>query len=103
MTKIILTSITLAVFAMTSQTAMANNGINVEKIFSKKCKMCHSLTKNKMGPAFKSMNQDPKVLLSAIADGRKMMPKFNKKLSSDEITAMVSFIQSQQVANPCAK
>jgi len=103
MTKIILRSITLAVFALTSQTAMANNGINVEKIFSQKCKMCHSLTEQKMGPAFKSMNQDPKVLLSTITDGRKMMPKFNKKLSSDEITAMVSFIQAQQVVNPCAK
>jgi len=103
MKKTILASITLALFALTSQTAMANNGINVEKIFSQKCKMCHSLTKKKMGPAFKSMSQDPKALLSAIADGRKMMPKFNKKLSSDEITAMVSFIQAQQVVNPCAK
>jgi len=95
MTKKILASITLAVFAMTSQTAMANDGINVEKIFSKKCKMCHSLTKKKFGPAFKSMNQDSKVLLSTITNGRKMMPKFNKKLSSDEIAAMVSFIQAQ--------
>jgi len=103
MTKTILASITLAVFSMTSQTAMANSDINVEKIFSKKCKMCHSLTKKKMGPAFKDMSNDSEVLLSAITSGRKAMPKFNKKLSSDEITAMVSFIQSQKVANPCAK
>jgi len=104
MEKTILASVTIAVFAMSSQVAMANDDINVEKIFSKKCKMCHSLTKKKMGPSFTSMTQDGEVLLSAIADGRKAMPKFNKKLSSDEIAAMVSFIQSQQVANnPCAK
>jgi len=103
MTKTILASITLAVFAMTSQTAMASDGINAEKIFSKKCKMCHSLTKKKMGPAFKDMNKDPEVLLSTITNGRKPMPSFKKKLSSDEITAMVSFIQAQQAANPCAK
>ncbi len=99
----ILASISIAVFAMTSQTAMASDGINAEKIFSKKCKTCHSLTKKKFGPAFKDMNKDSEVLLSAITNGRKSMPKFNKKLSSDEITAMVSFIQAQKVANPCAK
>ena len=103
MKKTILASVTLAAFSMASQTAMANDGINAEKIFSKKCKMCHSLTKKKMGPAFNSMNNDPAVLLAAITDGRKSMPKFNKKLSSDEIAAMVSFIQSQKGANPCAK
>jgi mono/diheme cytochrome c family protein len=31
------------------------------------------------------------------------MPSFKKKLSSDEITAMVSFVQAQKVVNPCAK
>jgi len=103
MTKTILASITLAVFAMTSQTTMANDGINAEKIFSKKCKTCHSLSKKKFGPAFKDMNNNAEVLLTTITNGRKSMPKFNKKLSSDEIAAMVSFIQAQQVANPCAK
>ncbi|MDQ6967154.1 MAG: c-type cytochrome [Mariprofundaceae bacterium] len=95
MKKTIAASITLAVFALTSQTAMAGNDINAKKIFSKKCKMCHSLTRKKFGPAFKDMNKDPEVLLTTITNGRKAMPKFNKKLSSDEIAAMVSFIQSQ--------
>jgi len=103
MTKTILTSITLAVFAMTSQTAMANDGINAEKIFSKKCNMCHSLNIKKFGHAFKAMHSDPAVLLTTITNGRKSMPSFKKKLSSDEITAMVSFIQAQKVVNPCAK
>jgi len=95
MKKTILASITLAVFAMASQTAVANDGIDTKKIFSKKCKMCHSLEKKKFGPAFKDMTSDSAVLLETITNGRKAMPKFNKKLSSDEITAMVSFIQAQ--------
>jgi len=103
MKKTILTTLTLAAFAMASQTAVANDGINAENIFSQNCKMCHSLTKKKFGPAFKNMNKDPKVLLTTITNGRKVMPSFKKKLSSDEIAAMVSFIQAQQAANPCAK
>ncbi|MDQ6974298.1 MAG: cytochrome c [Mariprofundaceae bacterium] len=95
MKKVILTSMTLAFLGMTSSAAMASSDINAKKIFSKKCKMCHSLTKKKMGPAFKDMNKDATILLAAITNGRKMMPKFKKKLSSDEIAAMVSFIQAQ--------
>jgi cytochrome c551/c552 len=91
-----------ACFGLTSQIAMAE--VNAEKIFSSKCKMCHKIDKKKVGPAFKDMNTDPAVLKAAIADGRKMMPKFSKKLSGEEIDAMVSFIQSKQpaAANPCA-
>ncbi len=95
MKKTILASVSIAVFAMISQTAMADNNIDAKKIFSQKCKNCHSLTKKKFGPAFKDMNKDPTVLLTTITNGRKAMPKFNKKLSSDEIAAMVSFIQAQ--------
>jgi len=103
MKKTITASIALAAFALLSQSAFASDDINVEKIFSSKCKMCHSLDTKKTGPAFKDMNKDVSVLLSTITDGRKMMPKFNKKLSSEEIHAMVGFIQSQQGMNPCAK
>ncbi|MDQ6991347.1 MAG: cytochrome c [Mariprofundaceae bacterium] len=98
MKKIILTSMALAFLGMTSSAAMASDDINAKKIFSKKCKMCHSLTKKKVGPAFKDMNKDSSILLSTITDGRKgtMMKSYKKKLSSDEIAAMVSFIQVQQ-------
>jgi len=96
MKRTITASIALAAFTLMSQTAFASDGINIEKIFSAKCKMCHSLDRKKVGPAFKDMNKDASVLLSAITDGRKMMPKFNKKLSSEEINAMVAFIQSHQ-------
>jgi len=91
-----------ACFGLTSQVAMAE--VDVDKIYSKKCKMCHKIDKKKVGPAFKDMNSDPAVLKAAITDGRKMMPKFKKKLSGEEIDAMVAFIQSKQpaAANPCA-
>ncbi len=90
-----------ACFGLTSQIAMAE--VNAEKIYGSKCKMCHKFDKKKVGPAFKDMNKDPAVLKATITDGRKMMPKFGKKLTSEEIDAMVVFIQSKQAAaNPCA-
>jgi len=90
-----------ACFALTSQVAMAE--INAEKIYSSKCKMCHKIDKKKVGPGFAMMNADPAVLKTTIANGRKMMPKFKRKLNEEQIDAMVAFIQSKQsAANPCA-
>jgi len=91
-----------ACFGLTSQIAMAE--VNAEHIFKKKCSMCHKIDKKKIGPAFKDMKSDPAVLKTTITNGRKMMPKFGKKLTGEEIDAMVAFIQSKQpAANPCAK
>jgi len=108
MKKIYLVLVTAACFGLNSQIAMAE--VDVDKIYSKKCKMCHKIDKKKVGPAFKDMNKDPAVLRTIIANGRKMMPKFSKKLSGEEIDAMVVFIQSKQpkaspctANNPCAK
>ncbi|EAU55578.1 c-type cytochrome [Mariprofundus ferrooxydans] len=83
-----------ACFGLTSQVAMAE--VNVEKIYSSKCKMCHKIDKKKVGPGFAMMNSDASVLKEAITNGRKMMPKFSSKLSEEEIDAMVAFIQSKQ-------
>ena len=101
MRKIYITLATLGSLGIVSQSALAE--INPEMIFKKKCKMCHSIDKKKVGPAFKDMNKDPAVLKTTITHGRKMMPKFSKKLSEEEINAMVDFIQSKQPAtrNPC--
>ncbi len=102
MKKIYMILAVAACLGLTTQVAMAE--VNVEKIYKAKCKMCHKFDKKKMGPAFKDMNKDPVVLKAAITDGRKMMPKFGKKLSGEEIDAMVAFIRSKQsTANPCAK
>jgi len=42
------------------------------------------------------MNSDAEALRSAIADGKKRMPKFGGKFSAEEIDALVVFIQAQK-------
>ncbi len=80
--------------------------VDGEKIFKKKCAMCHKVDKKKMGPALKDMNPDVDVLKQTVIQGRKMMPAFGKKLSAEEIDAVVAFIASKnpnaKSANPCA-
>lgn len=96
-----------ACFGLTSQVAMAE--VDGAKVFKSKCKMCHKVDKKKVGPALKDMNTDPAVLKETITNGRKMMPKFGKKLNEEKIDALVAFIKSKQPAaeqgenNPCAK
>ncbi len=84
-----------ALCVVAAQPALAGD-IDAGKIYKQKCKMCHKFDRKKMGPAFKDMNRDPAVLKSVITNGRRMMPKFGKKLSAEEIEAMVKFIQSKQ-------
>jgi len=83
-----------ACFGLSSQIAMAE--IDAEKIYSNTCKMCHKIDKKKIGPAFSKMNSDPAVLKATITNGRKMMPKFGKKLGEEKIDAMVAFIKETQ-------
>jgi len=42
------------------------------------------------------MNKDSKVLKATIENGHRSMPRFGKKLSAEEIDAMVTFIRSNQ-------
>ena len=79
--------------APAAQAASAADG---EKIYKKRCKMCHALDRKKVGPAFKDMNRDPEVLRTTITNGRKVMPAWGKKLSKDEIDSLVMFIQKVQ-------
>ncbi len=94
MKKTIAVMIAAAAFGLTSQVAMAE--VDGAKVFSKKCKMCHKIDKKKVGPAVKDMSSDPAVLKQVISEGRKMMPKFGKKLNAEEIDAVVAFIKSNQ-------
>ncbi|MDQ6951325.1 MAG: c-type cytochrome [Mariprofundales bacterium] len=95
MKKTILSLATVAFCAAIAQPAMADD-IDVGKIFSKRCKMCHSFDHRKVGPAFKDMHKDPAVLKATMIHGRKMMPKWGSRLSAAEIDAMVAFIISKQ-------
>jgi len=42
------------------------------------------------------MTTDAAALKTTIIDGRKMMPTYGKKLSGEQIDALVAFIQSNQ-------
>lgn len=88
---------TLAVAAFLAQPALASDMPDGAKIFSQKCKMCHALDRKKVGPAVKMMNADAEVLRTTITDGKKRMPKFGKKLSSEQIDALVLYIQAQKI------
>jgi len=93
--------VALAIVGLLGTPAMASDIPDGEKIFNKKCKMCHKIDKKKIGPAVKAMNQDAEVLRSAITNGRKSMPKYSGKLSAGEIDAVVVYLREKQ-GNPCA-
>ncbi|MDT8375909.1 MAG: cytochrome c [Mariprofundaceae bacterium] len=86
----------IAVAGMAGTPAIASDAPDGAKIFGKKCSMCHKIDKQKVGPAVKAMNQDPEMLRSVIANGKKMMPKYSGKLSTDEIDAVVTYLKEQQ-------
>ncbi len=73
-----------------------------QSIFNSKCHMCHFFEANFIGPAFKNMSHDPQYLKNTITHGRGMMPAWKKKLSEQEIDAMVRFIRSKQTDQPQA-
>ncbi len=79
--------------------AMASDSIDGAKLFSKKCKMCHSVDKKKTGPALKSMHQDASVLQDVITNGsskKRMMKAYGEKFSPGQIEALVGYIKSVQ-------
>ena len=102
MNKALALLLVTACSALTVQPVMADT--DTERLFKKKCSICHKVDKKGMGPAVMKMNTDTAVLQSAIADGRNAMPAFEEKLGDEEINALVSYIQSKQpTLNPCAK
>jgi len=95
MKKTIAMMIAAAFFGLSAQSAMASD-IDAAKLFNKKCKMCHKIDAKKVGPAVNAMSTDEATLKAVITDGRKMMPTYGKKLSGEEIDALVAFIKSNQ-------
>jgi len=97
MKKMIAMMITAAFFGLASQSALADGNVDAAKLFSSKCKMCHSIDKKKTGPAVRNMSTDAEVLKTAFTTNRvKMMKGVNKKLSEADVDALVVFIQSNQ-------
>ncbi len=93
MIQVMAASAALAFFATPAFSSDAADGA---KLFNKKCKMCHAVDKKKVGPAVQSMSADAEVLRAVITHGRKRMPKFGSKLSSEQIDALVAYIQSMK-------
>lgn len=99
MKKLLQAIMVLTFFGFTTAPVMASGDIDGVKLFSKKCKMCHAMSKNKTGPALTAMNQDEAVLRNVITNGsskKKMMKAYGKKLSSEQIDSLVSYIRSVQ-------
>jgi mono/diheme cytochrome c family protein len=89
----------LALLGFTTSPLLASDSIDGKKLFSKKCKMCHSVSKNKTGPALIAMNQGESVLRNVITNGsskKKMMKAYGKKFSPEQIDALVGYIRSVQ-------
>jgi len=94
MKKLVIPAIVFAVSGIYIQPGIAE--VNAAHIFKKKCALCHTLSGKGFAPPFSHMNKDPKVLKATIENGRRSMPQFGKKLSAEEIDAMVTFIRSNQ-------
>ncbi len=87
----------LAMLPAGAQLALAGDDAEAgKKLFKKKCAMCHKVDRKKVGPALKAMNTDPEALKATIANGRKMMPAFGKKLDAEQIDALVAYIRATQ-------
>jgi len=97
MNKIFVLTMTAALAALAAQPAMA--GEDGAKIFKSKCAMCHALDKKKFGPAVRDMNADNAVLKETVTNGRKSMPKFGKKLSAEQIDAVVEYLAAHRGSN----
>jgi len=100
MKKVIILFAAIACLSASATLAMA--APDGAEIYVKRCKMCHDLEKKKMAVAVKAMTSSPEEMSKMIVNGRKMMPKFEGKLSAEEIDAVVAYFQSQMAANPCA-
>jgi len=81
---------------LTTQTAVA--APDGATIFKQKCAMCHAIDRKKVGIAVKDMNKDAAVLKDVVTNGRPktMMKSFSKKLSPEDIDAVVAYLVSQE-------
>ncbi len=67
-----------------------------EKLFKKKCALCHAVAKKKLGPAVNAMSPKAGILRQVIFAGKKSMPAYGKKLTEAQIDALVKYIIANQ-------
>ncbi|MCF6325039.1 MAG: cytochrome c [Gammaproteobacteria bacterium] len=81
-------------FSMASFTVAAE--LAGEALFKKKCSLCHSIEKKKLGPAIKTMSSEAETLRAVILKGKGMMPGFDGKLTSAQIDSLVEYLLVNQ-------
>ncbi len=86
----------VSVFFILSFSSSISAKSNGEVIFKQKCSLCHSIEKNKLGPAVKFMSKEAGVLRGIIYKGKKSMPAYEKKLTPIEIDSLVEYLLANQ-------
>jgi mono/diheme cytochrome c family protein len=74
----------------------ASESPDAQQLFEKKCSLCHSMDKRKLGPAVNTMSHEAETLRQAITKGRNSMPGYKGKLTRVEIDALVDYLLSNQ-------
>lgn len=69
---------------------------DAKNLFKKKCSLCHALDKKKLGPAVSSMDKNADVLRKTISNGKRPMPAYAGKLTTDQINLLVDYILANQ-------
>ena len=80
----------------TATPVIATEVPDAQQLFKKKCSLCHSVDKKKVGPAVKTMSQEAEVLRKAITKGRNAMPSYESKLTGEQVDALVAYLLAKQ-------
>jgi len=94
MNKTILSAVVASLALLAASPAFASD-MPGAKIFKNNCTMCHALDHKKFGPAVRDMSTDAALLKQTVTNGRKAMPSFKRKLSSEQIDEVVAYLRSQ--------
>ncbi len=90
--KILFISLMLSIIS----TASASEQQEGQKLFKKKCSICHAVDKKKLGPAVNAMSNKEDILRQTIIKGRKSMPAYGEKLTDAEINTLVKYLLANQ-------
>ncbi len=94
--KVCKKSLLVALFSGLALPLFASELTDAQALFKKNCSFCHAIDKKKLGPAVNAMNKKADFLRETIAKGRKSMPAYAKKLTSQEIDMLVEYLLKQQ-------
>jgi len=90
------TLLSISLFFIPVQWVSAATLADTEKLFQQQCSLCHAIDKKKLGPAVNTMSNNQEALRQTIRKGRKSMPAYEQKLTTEQIEAMVDYLLSKQ-------